>query len=98
MTQDEINLQKIKDRICESPNIDGGDRIRALFGLDRHFAISQRCRRADVDSFFTWSAQPEGHSFWSDINDEIGCDDGCGRVTLEEFEEEEDSFDEGEDE
>lgn len=74
MSQDEKNLQNIKDRICAS-DLDGGIKIRALFGLDREFKLNDgRCRYADVDHFFTWADQPEGQHFWSEINDVIGYD------------------------
>lgn len=75
LSQDEINLQKIKERIGNS-DLDGNVKIVAVHALDNYFeSHGRRCCRDNVDAFFTWDEQPEGHRFWMNINDTIGYGD-----------------------
>lgn len=72
MTGDESNLKFIKDKIGMS-NLDGNDKIRAIYRLDQVFSENGGvCEYRDVDHFFTWERQPEGSSFWNKINGIVG--------------------------
>lgn len=85
MTESERNFEDIKKRIVES-NLDSDDKIRAIYRLDLVYAENGgRCRRPDVDSFFTWEEQPEGHAFWSNVNGEIGYEPTWERVNNDPF-------------
>lgn len=83
MTQDEINLRKIKERIGAS-DLDGNIKIKAVHALDIYFeSHGRRCSRDNVDSFFTWDEQPEGHQFWMYINNTIGYGDTTACVSAD---------------
>jgi hypothetical protein len=89
--RDEDNLKYILDKIGNS-TLSGDIKIRATYRLQE--TVKGRggvCRARDVDSMIAWRNTPEGHDFWSEINDEIGYEDGCRPWT--DFDEDDDEED-----
>jgi hypothetical protein len=73
---DRANFNYIKNCILDS-NLPHNAKSIAVCRLDAIQATRTRCSSRDVNGFFVWVHQPEGHEFWKNIYDAARQDEPC---------------------
>jgi hypothetical protein len=73
---DRANFNYIKNCILDS-NLHHNAKSIAVCRLEAIQATRISCSSRDVNGFFVWVHQPEGHEFWKTIYDAAHQDEPC---------------------